>query len=87
MIKYGCMACDEQFDTFEEALPHHNQIAGHNIYTLITECPSCARYAAKIKDREGLAKVIDRIANRDQCQLYDDEIMEIADAVNRRMEE
>ena len=49
MKKYGCTRCAERFDTFEEALPHHNQITGHNICTPpIEDCPSCAALRADV---------------------------------------
>jgi len=50
-------------------------------------CPTCARYAAKLKDREGLADVIDNTweyhANND---VKEDVCKYIAEAVIRWME-
>ena len=49
MKKYGCTICNAQFDTFEEALPHHNQITGHNICTPPIDCPRCAKGNALVE--------------------------------------
>ena len=59
-MTYKCQ-CGEMFETWEKALLHHDQIAGHNIYTNLSAdpCPSCATFREKL-DREKLTSVIYR---------------------------
>ena len=58
--RYGCTGCSEKFDTFEEALPHHDQITGHNICTPpISPCPQCTRFREKMDREKFIIKVRD----------------------------
>ena len=57
------------------------KIAPHVYWEENNPCPSCARFAAKLKDREGIANIIDW----GRRGFLDD--LEIADAVLRWMEE
>ena len=67
----------------EHGIPAGTQCDDCNL-EMLYQCPYCSRYAAKMKDREGLAKLL-QYESPEECSL--ECALGMADAVIRWMEE